>query len=58
MEFDLKIFRTQQEAQERYDICKTCDSFRSITCTCKECKCFMKAKVKVRLMSCPLGKWS
>ena len=45
------------EAQARYDICKKCDRFIPITAQCKECGCFMKLKVKIKPMSCPLDKW-
>lgn len=44
-------------SKERYDICKECDRFFSLTTTCKECGCFMIAKTKMASAKCPLGKW-
>lgn len=44
-------------AQKRYNICKKCDKFLSVTAQCKECGCFMKMKVKLENAECPLGKW-
>lgn len=44
-------------AQARYDVCKKCDRFIPITAQCKECGCFMKLKVKLNEVKCPLGKW-
>jgi hypothetical protein len=45
-------------AQERYDICKSCDRFNTVTYQCKECMCFMKLKVKLKNSHCPLNKWT
>lgn len=42
---------------ERFEICKSCPKFRKKTQTCKECGCFMAAKVKLAAASCPLHKW-
>tara|TARA_Y100000034_G_C6587604_1_gene255143 strand:+ start:316 stop:528 length:213 start_codon:yes stop_codon:yes gene_type:complete len=42
---------------KRLDICKTCERFESLLSRCKECKCFMKFKVYLANMDCPLGKW-
>jgi hypothetical protein len=44
-------------AQPRYDICKTCNKFIALTAQCKECGCFMKVKVKLAGVVCPLKKW-
>lgn len=46
-----------EEAKVRYDICKACENFIPITSQCRECGCWMKAKVRLRSNSCPLGKW-
>lgn len=48
---------SDQEAEARYEVCKVCPSFVKITKQCKECGCFMRAKVKIKLAKCPLGKW-
>jgi len=47
----------KEVAQSRYDVCKKCDRFTSLTAQCKECGCFMKIKVKLENTVCPLGKW-
>jgi hypothetical protein len=44
-------------AQARYDICKKCDKFLSVTAQCQKCGCFMKLKVKIQNAKCPLEKW-
>lgn len=46
-----------EEGLARYAICEKCPQFNKITKTCKECGCFMAAKTKLKLASCPLGKW-
>lgn len=51
------LFLPKEQAQQRYDICKTCTSFVALTTQCAECGCFMKLKVKIRESSCPLNKW-
>lgn len=43
-------------AHARLDICSTCPEF-SMLRACKQCGCFMDAKVKYAQASCPLGKW-
>jgi hypothetical protein len=44
-------------ALERASICQDCDRLFKPTWTCKECGCFMKAKVFVPFAKCNLGKW-
>jgi len=44
-------------ARERYTICKTCEEFNPIIKTCKQCGCFMPAKVTVSQIQCPVSKW-
>jgi hypothetical protein len=44
-------------AQYRYDICKKCEKFITITKQCQECSCFLPAKVKFKSSYCPLKKW-
>jgi hypothetical protein len=47
---------TKDEEEKRYDICKGCDKL-TVTNNCKECGCFMPAKVKLKYAECPIGKW-
>lgn len=42
---------------ERFSICKTCPELIKLTKQCKKCGCFMTVKSKMKLASCPLGKW-
>lgn len=48
---------TSENSSERYKICEACDRFNSTLKICKECGCFMPAKVMIPIVSCPLGKW-
>ena len=51
------MFASQEQAQQRYDTCKACESFKTISKRCRECGCFMKVKVTLQNSTCPLGKW-
>lgn len=44
-------------AEDRLNICNECPSLFKPTSTCKECGCFMTAKVRLVNASCPLEKW-
>lgn len=44
-------------ADERFEICKTCEWFRQSSQTCRKCGCFMKLKTLLDNASCPIGKW-
>lgn len=44
-------------SEARYSICKECPELIKLTKQCKQCGCFMFAKTKLSLASCPLGKW-
>jgi hypothetical protein len=46
-----------EEAQARYDICKSCPELTGVTKQCKQCLCVMPLKVKLQNAKCPLGKW-
>lgn len=48
---------SQEEAFDRYEICKLCPKLNQVTKTCQECGCFMAAKTKLKEATCPLGKW-
>jgi hypothetical protein len=45
------------ESKSRMDICNDCDSLMKPVKICKECYCFMPAKVLIPIVECPLGKW-
>jgi hypothetical protein len=44
-------------SKERYSICQSCPELIKLTKQCKKCGCFMAAKTKLQLATCPLGKW-
>lgn len=43
--------------KERYEICKSCEQFKSTTKQCKKCYCFMPLKAQFAFFNCPEGKW-
>ena len=47
------------EAKRRLTICRNCSSNRwgKLRMWCKECKCFIPAKVRVLTEECKLGNW-
>ena len=45
------------EESMRYSMCQDCPEFIKLTTQCKQCGCIMKAKVKLKYATCPLGKW-
>jgi hypothetical protein len=47
----------EELAKYRFDICNTCEFFRSASKTCKKCGCFMKLKTTLEKAKCPIGKW-
>ena len=56
--FNAKIGRVPEDIQKiRYNICKDCPYFISLTTQCKICKCFMKEKTKLPNASCPMHYW-
>jgi len=46
----------KETSSARWDICNDCDELTARN-RCKECGCFMVAKVKFKKAFCPLGKW-
>ena len=56
--FNKNLGRVQTTiAEERYEICAVCPQLIKLTGQCKECGCFMQAKVKLPNAFCPLDKW-
>ena len=41
----------------RYSICQSCPELIKLTKQCKKCGCFMAVKAKMKLATCPIGKW-
>jgi hypothetical protein len=53
-----KIDRVSQEvADYRYSICKSCDYLINGPSICKKCGCLMKLKTTLPHSYCPINKW-
>lgn len=44
-------------ADSRMQLCEQCPELIKMTKQCKKCGCFMALKTKLKLASCPMGKW-
>jgi hypothetical protein len=51
------MFVNKQVANERYQICKSCEHFNTLLKMCKKCSCIMPIKVTLSVTRCPEGKW-
>jgi hypothetical protein len=52
------IWLSKEQAQVRYNICKTCEHLSSSPMfMCKKCNCFAKLKARMIFTSCPENKW-
>ena len=49
---------SEQVKQERLNTCFICDRYDDKRQRCKECGCFVRAKVIFSVNSCPIGKWN
>jgi hypothetical protein len=50
-------YASEDLADKRFDICKSCPELIKPTHQCKKCGCFMYLKTKLEKATCPLGKW-
>jgi hypothetical protein len=52
-------YTTVEERQRRLAICRTCTHYDSMLFRCRECKCFLRLKVKFINQHCglPQAKW-
>jgi len=48
---------SEEQANSRLDICKTCEFFNSAQSRCNKCGCFMAIKTYLKAEKCPIGKW-
>lgn len=55
---DAAAFLSEEERNVRYDICKSCEHFVSLTNQCTKCGCIMAVKTYLPLAECPVGKWN
>jgi len=47
----------EQVSESRLETCLECSELINVTKQCKQCGCVMTMKVKLKLATCPLGKW-
>lgn len=47
----------EEVSEKRLNICLECPELIQLTKQCKQCGCFMKAKVQIQKATCPMGKW-
>ena len=52
------LMSSDEVFNERISICKSCDKYKKSKQECLECGCFIPAKAKIILDSCPLNKWT
>jgi hypothetical protein len=56
-EHKIKGYITSSEGRKtRIAICESCESLNKFK-MCAECGCFMPAKVWIKFIDCPKGKW-
>ena len=55
--YEKALVVTDEEYKERIMICRDCDKFREVQNECAECGCYLPAKARIVLDSCPLEKW-
>lgn len=53
-----EVFVPDHIAEERLNICLSCDKLYKPTKSCKLCGCFMVAKTKLAKQACPVKKWT
>ena len=53
-----QIFVPDHIAEERLNICLSCEKLYKPTKSCKLCGCFMIAKTKLANQACPVKKWT
>jgi len=53
-----KVLYVEDELyKERMMTCRSCDKYREVQNECAECGCYIPAKARIVLDSCPLNKW-
>jgi hypothetical protein len=55
---EVKIGASQQAVVDRLATCNECPRLIKALQVCKECGCFMPAKVWIMGQRCPLDKWA
>jgi hypothetical protein len=50
-------YTDDETANMRLNICLGCEHLLKNSKICKKCGCFMQAKTKLKLATCPIKKW-
>jgi hypothetical protein len=50
-------YSSEEEQNNRINICNSCEFFFKPTKQCKKCGCVMTAKVALKSAKCPINKW-
>ena len=50
-------YASDEQAKARMDICRQCPHMLQVMRVCQSCGCFLPAKVKFAMSSCPKEKW-
>ncbi len=50
-------YASDEQAKARMDICRQCPHMQQVMRVCQSCGCFLPAKVKFAMSSCPKEKW-
>tara|TARA_Y100000310_G_C20537474_1_gene741571 strand:+ start:120 stop:506 length:387 start_codon:yes stop_codon:yes gene_type:complete len=50
------IIYDEEVLKMRWDLCSSCE-FLTESNKCEKCGCFMKVKHKLKMATCPIGKW-
>ena len=53
----IKLIKNTIQEEDRVNACKKCDQYSSKIKVCLQCGCFIPAKVKLTMATCPLDKW-
>ena len=56
-EFIIDEKEVDKYAIARMEICRKCDQLKVKLPICRQCKCFMPVKTRIKSTSCPLNKW-
>lgn len=51
-------FAPEDVQEQRWEVCRSCEFFDAKAERCRHCGCFLKAKIRFTLDSCPLQKWT
>jgi len=52
-----RLILSEEEQKQRLDVCKKCEYYSVRQNRCRQCGCYMNAKVKFTASQCPIQKW-